>query len=402
MAQQHDDRGKVAIQICLNWGADKELVAGEKLDTFHMTTLAELRQQLEDGTYYADSIEYAMASIADAFIMQQPTPEHLGDLIACCNFIATHNNASTFTVCANPDQPLLHRFASLLTKETNAVLNSPEQPLCQSISLAISSLVAAGNNINTLNRDKQTVLDIVLEEAFPEKRKERSCSSEDCALYRRPANLLGKAVTGKHNEHIVKATTFLIRSGARHGLGYLRNTKRQSPLTDAAAKRTAHFLCNTPHTSLADTLLSYDDELLRNNIETIRQADVLTSLLNAAVISSNANLLRQLINVNIGLREHAPLLWGSLANPLHDNAQLLADAQELLALPIPLNKRDALGNTPLHFIVAAADHYQVGSSHWELVELLLNNGASMNARNARGVTPLNMASHALQKFMKHV
>lgn len=397
LEKPHDGEEQLAIRLCLDWGADASIVEGEHLDAIQMTTLASIRKDLEGGCYETGFIEDAMVDIALALIMEAPTPEHLDNLLACTTFIATHNDAPASSVCGDPHQPLLHRFASLLPHEKKALLNSTETPLLQPLSLAIKYLVATGTNINTLNHDKKTVLDIVIDAAYPE-RSQQKANSDDCTLYRRP-QAFGRAQKNP-TQHVVDAAAFLIECGARHGSSYLENTKRQHPLSAAAARRTARFLCATPYTAIADALLSHNSELLSAEYELLQRKEVITSILSAAALSSNIHALRQLVDAGFSLNKHSSLLWSALTNQLHDDKETIADAQELLSLQVPLNKRDALGNTPLHYAVSAAVGCEPGSPQWELVALLIKNGASIKARNMRGQSPLSMANGPLRSFMR--
>ncbi|MGD1997553.1 MAG: hypothetical protein PVJ92_01420 [Candidatus Dependentiae bacterium] len=398
MAQPQDEIRDLAICICKNWGAQNDDAPGTlSLDARQaFPDLHTLHQSLQQGNTNSPMLEHILAEVALATLMHGPTAAHLNELGACIATIDKKTKADDPAPYADAQQPLLHRFAALLTTEIR--LAEQSRPLISPISLVIKYLVASGTNINSLNNSRETALDMVLDELYPHREKDTDSLSE-CTLYRRPSELVTQRNTHqKGGSAAVAAATALIKLGARHGVGYLRNTKRQ-PITTAAANRAARLFCSTPYTTLADALLSCDEELLNARADALRRREVLSSLMQAVVISGNATLLRQLVHYGANLSASGPALWAALCSPLHNEADLLADANELLYLRVPLNKRDALGNTPLHFIVAAAAQEEPYSPHWKLVALLLKNGASMNARNARGETPLSLANHALEKFM---
>lgn len=387
-----------AMKVCVNWGADDSLVEAGDLAVY-VPNLKEMAAMLSQEKTMPLSREFyvnddwsgspraLLVHIAIAALSAPPSAEHSADLQRCCDLITDMGKMDT-------SQPLLHLFASLLPSEIKTASHS----VCQPVSLLIRYLVAAGHNINTLNSQQQTVVDVILDQIFPHREKESPDAA--CTLYRRPTNLLGNGHDKGISAHHAEALSFLIGLGARHGSGYLHNTKRQQSLSAAAARRTALFLSTTPYTNIADALLSHHSEVLVAEAELLKRKEVLASIMNAAALSSNIHVLCQLANNGIDLTKHAALLWGALINPLHDPANIVSDARELLALNMPLNKRDAGGNTPLHFAVSAANSHKEGSPYWDLVALLMQHGASQRARNMRGQTPMSIAHGPLRSFMR--
>jgi ankyrin repeat protein len=72
--------------------------------------------------------------------------------------------------------------------------------------------------------------------------------------------------------------------------------------------------------------------------------------------------------------KYPALIWAARHN-------LVPLATAMLARGVPVNERDLMGNTPLHWAVRYPD----------MVKFLIENGADVNARNALGETPLHKA-----------
>jgi ankyrin repeat protein len=107
----------------------------------------------------------------------------------------------------------------------------------------------------------------------------------------------------------------------------------------------------------------------------VSDVDTLIALLESG---ANPNLLD-------GLTPYHPLDYAAM--------QDRADAADLLiAFGANMNAMDNLyGETPLHYAISASRYATAGN--YEVAELLITRGADVNAKNAKGLTPLDYAKH---------
>lgn len=294
-------------------------------------------------------------------------------------------------ILCDQNQPLLHRLVTLLPHEYQGATD--EAP--RHFSLLIEYLVKSGENINTLNSNKKTMFDIVVDVALHRDVVARQENNDDCTLYRRPRALLHSPRIGVHNDRTasIAATAFLVSLGCRHGIGYLRNTKRQVLVGNANATHVAQLFCTSPNTTLIDSLLAHDDESAQSLCAALAKNNQLGEFLEALVRSGNTALLPMVAEHNKKLiHSLSTRLWHVCATGIYHGTASCDTAQDLINFSVPINRRAQSGLTPLHHAVEFANKAGAeGHASLQLVRILVTQGASVSARDHAGRTPLAMA-----------
>lgn len=155
--------------------------------------------------------------------------------------------------------------------------------------------------------------------------------------------------------------------------------------------------CGSAHIFITEKFLEFDYDLDYNCTEDDYGYTPIIGLC-SYMEEPNIHLMRMLLKkgVDLDYRNH----WGrnallSLTNGFRtarwyghdvDSVQLLLDHGA------PINSCDNEGNTALHHAFQISD--------WELVEMLVANGADLSAKNKEGKAPLEMASHVNRELFK--
>lgn len=283
--------------------------------------------------------------------------------------------------------PLLHRVATLLPHEYTSVA----LPIPYPFSLLTHYLTHAGFNINMRSAQRQTVFDILLE-AYQET---TISSSQGTATYRSPKRLIPAHYRALEpaEEACIQALSTLLLLGARHDSAHPTSAQYTSEEVQPLARL---YVTTLPYTDLVDALVQNDTQFFEKTGFN-RMSDAFGTIATSAVQSNTIVILQRMQALGIPLAKWATQIWAALAQC---PAATMQTAQQLLSLPLPINRRDEHGTTPLHAVTRIAATDFVDSYSWSLVRFLILHGASITAKNNMGETALSLAPLLLAEQMR--